>query len=215
MAERRALNPFMGVRFSHPEPNYDRERGATEMATIWFTGDTHFGHKNIINLCNRPFTGIRAHDEALIEKWNSRVEHEDTVYHLGDFGLSSPGYLTEIAYRLNGTKHLVYGNHDKPVKKSETLRAAFASVSDYQELKVGAELSPPTGLVVLMHYPIASWNKSHFGSIHCHGHSHGKFKTPPGVNRVDVGVDCWNYEPVNLTEIARFLHLVAPGPRVK
>ena len=33
---------------------------------VFFTSDTHFGHKNILNFCHRPFDSIEEHDQALI-----------------------------------------------------------------------------------------------------------------------------------------------------
>ena len=44
---------------------------------IWITSDTHFGHANIIGLCNRPFDSVEEMDHALIDNWNARVGADD------------------------------------------------------------------------------------------------------------------------------------------
>ena len=46
---------------------------------VFFTSDLHLGHRNIIRLCNRPFSSIDEMDECLIEKWNKKVTNADTV----------------------------------------------------------------------------------------------------------------------------------------
>ena len=46
---------------------------------IYFTSDTHFGHKNVIRLCGRPYETVEEMDEDMIEKWNRKVTELDTV----------------------------------------------------------------------------------------------------------------------------------------
>ena len=47
---------------------------------IFYTADTHFGHANIIRFCDRPFSSVEEMDRIMIENWNKRVQHEDSIY---------------------------------------------------------------------------------------------------------------------------------------
>ena len=85
-----------------------------ENPKIWFTSDTHFGHKNIIKFSERPFSDVEEMDEVMIRRWNEVVGKDDTVYHLGDFAFLSTGKLRQLISRLNGKICLVNGNHDGP-----------------------------------------------------------------------------------------------------
>ena len=55
------------------------------MNKIAFTSDQHYGHKNILRLCNRPFDNIYHHNEALIANHNSIV-YDDTFVLLQEYG---------------------------------------------------------------------------------------------------------------------------------
>jgi len=173
---------------------------------IYFTADTHFGHGNIIKLCNRPFESGKEHDWELIERWNSLVRPEDTVYHLGDFGFGSPNFLSSIRERLNGKIHMVWGNHDKRQKRKK-ISHLFDTVQDYLEITVQepAEPKPKKVFIVMFHYPILSWNRKHYGSIQLHGHYHNAALPFLLKNTVNVGVDNWNFFPVSYEQIKSFL----------
>lgn len=56
---------------------------------IWFTSDTHFSHKRIIDMTKRPFADAQEMDERLIENINARVKADDVLYHLGDLALNA------------------------------------------------------------------------------------------------------------------------------
>lgn len=164
--------------------------------TIWFTADSHFSHGNIINYCGRPFETKQEHDETLIKNWNSVVKPGDTVYHLGDFGFGDEEYLAKIGSRLRGKIGLILGNHDKRVHK-EPLRSRFMFVKDVHMI------SSHGMRIFLSHYAHRTWFMSNQGSIMLHGHSHGNME-PYGLS-CDVGVDCWNFTPVNILTIKELM----------
>ena len=78
----------------------------------WIISDTHFGHANIIEYCNRPFRNVEEMNEELIKRWNSVVGKDDIVWHLGDFGMGNKEYITNLVHCLNGRIFLIQGNHD-------------------------------------------------------------------------------------------------------
>lgn len=176
--------------------------------TTWFTSDQHFGHTRIIEYVKRPFSSVDEMDDVMIERWNERVKPDDVVYHLGDFTLSNFKGFEYYISKLNGSIFFVPGGHDHRwldsyhKNGSDTKYAVLESLITI--LVRGVEL-------VLCHYPMLEWEKSHYGSIHLHGHSHGSLgcmgragfstlQSKPGY-RVDVGVDCNNFYPVSITDI--------------
>jgi calcineurin-like phosphoesterase family protein len=174
---------------------------------IWFTADTHFGHKNVIRYCERPFTSIQEMDEALIENWNNNVKPKDTIYHMGDFILAGQEKANDYFSSLNGKILLIPGGHDKRwIRQGE-----YRSKSDFpinilpalHTIKLAMPDQEKPKLVVLCHYSMRVWDRSHYGSWHLFGHSHGNL--PSQKNSLDVGVDCWNFYPVSLDDVRRKL----------
>ena len=66
-------------------------------------------------------------------------------------------------------------------------------------------------VIVLCHYSLQVWDRSNQGSWHLFGHSHGKLK---GIGlSFDVGVDCREFEPLSLEEVAsRMAQLTESAP---
>ena len=84
-----------------------------------YIADLHFGHKNILSYDNRPFTDIKEHDAEILEKWNSSVSEADDVFILGDVSWYSAAKTAGLVQQLNGTKHLIIGNHDRELLKKQ------------------------------------------------------------------------------------------------
>ena len=84
----------------------------------WWTSDHHFGHRNIIGYCDRPFPDVDAMHRALVERWNDLVGDGDEVWILGDLVMgdlvNSQLLVLLCAHvsRLRGTKILAPGYHD-------------------------------------------------------------------------------------------------------
>lgn len=135
-------------------------------------------------------------NSALIHRWNSKIQPNDIVYHLGDVGLCSKTKLREILKQLNGRIHLIIGNHDHDVLKMSEL---FASVQAIKLIQLDGQQ------IFLSHYAHRVWPNSHRGSWHLYGHSHGTLFDDPNSLSFDVGVDCHNYYPLSLAEIAEIM----------
>ncbi len=83
------------------------------MSEVFFTADTHFGHRMLVEKGHRPqYSTVAEMDADLIERWNATVRPGDVVWHLGDFGLGGMVYFLPIVAKLHGTIHLIAGNHD-------------------------------------------------------------------------------------------------------
>lgn len=163
----------------------------------WFTADTHFYHKNILKLCNRPFIDINEMNTVLIDNINKKVKTDDKLYFLGDFGWGDIKQLNDIRNLIKCNNiTLIYGNHDKELKKNITItNKMFSSVHDILDIEIGKQY------ISLCHYPFLEWNKFWHGSWHLYGHVHGNLNPIPGSLACDVGVDCHNYEPISFEDL--------------
>ena len=163
---------------------------------IYFTSDMHFGHKNILELSNRPFSSIEEMDEELIRRYNSVVHAKDTVYDLGDFTFKEPqSYLR----RLKGNHIRLKGNHDYDISEPYMMVIKPENLRD----EYGNHIP-----ITLCHFAMRSWYNSHYGSWHLYGHHHGLFE-PHGMS-FDVGVDNWDYYPISLDEVIKKMETLNP-----
>ena len=166
---------------------------------IWFTSDHHFGHKNIIKFSSRPFADVEEMNAEMIKRWNEKIGPDDTVYHLGDFALMSPGKLRPILEQLNGKIHLITGNHETAALGCSD---CFEWIKDYYELSVDdGDAHQGKRFIVLFHYAMRVWNASHHGTWHLYGHSHGDLPDDETSRSFDVGVDCHNFYPLSYEEV--------------
>lgn len=162
------------------------------MSKTFLISDTHFGHSNILTFKRqdgsplRDFQNIYYHDEYLIEQWNSIVNVEDKVYHLGDIGFKNFTALSTILSRLNGTKVLIKGNHDN------------FKLSQYQQYFKDVRASHTLDKFILTHIPIhpdsvGRWKANIHGHLHANKLNDNRY--------INVSCEQIGYKPIDFEEI--------------
>lgn len=164
----------------------------------YFTSDWHLFHANIIRYSKRPFRDTAEMNRAILDRLNETVEENDWLYFLGDMALTQePRYLE---YWLNQVRCknicFIRGNHERTASQ---LRHRFYWFKDIAEIDVDGQN------ITLCHYAMRVWNKSHHGSWHLYGHSHGSLPDDPNALSIDVGVDTNDFYPYSMDDIAAIM----------
>ena len=155
----------------------------------FYTADLHLGHKEVIDFCNRPFRSVEGMDYALIQRWNSRVKPEDTVFVIGDFCMNTNREKAEnYLKQLNGNKILINGSHDK--------NNGVKTIIESLQIKYGGKY------INLVHDPKYANTLFKINFVG-HVHNNWKFKRQCSTDMINVGVDVWGYFPVTFETIMK------------
>jgi calcineurin-like phosphoesterase family protein len=166
----------------------------------WFTSDTHASHFNIIRYSHRPFASVSEMNKALADNINKNVSRRDTLHHLGDWSFGGLKEAVEFREMINCNNiRLIVGNHDERNLRDGRFEILFSSVHDLETIRSEGKT------IVLCHYAMRVWNKSHHGVWHLYGHSHGTLPDDPNSLSFDIGVDCHNYVPLNVEQINQIM----------
>lgn len=188
----------------------------------FFTSDWHINHYNSIKFDNRPFQSLHEMHEKLISNFNKQVPENGITYFLGDMATGPTEIIHSVISRLNGTKVVIVGNHDKPT--TGMYNCGFDVVLNTATIYVCGQK------VTMSHCPLfdvyredttgmhgetkgENWHGEHKntmftvqdeGQFHLHGHIHspnsGKSKKILG-RQFDVGVPANGFRPVSIGEI--------------
>lgn len=176
------------------------------MSNTFFTSDTHFNHQLVSRL--RGFDSTEKHDEHVVWAWNKRVRPADVVWHLGDVGMGKLERFAHYLEQLNGTIHLITGNHDRCAPGVRTTAAEhqpewlqyFVSVQPFARLRADGRD------VLLSHYPYtgegqrdiadrySQFRLPNLGTALIHGHTHDsrqRLSFDNGTPMLHVGWDAW------------------------
>ena len=90
----------------------------------------------------------------------------------------------------------IHGNHDKVMKKRK-------DVFLHDILDIYVDEQP----ITLCHYPMVSWNKSHFGAWMLHGHHHRDTSALPEFSgkKMNMFFGNYGYRPVHFSQVKEFM----------
>lgn len=184
--------------------------------SYFWSSDPHFLHR-FVAVGKRGFATVDDHDQALIDRWNRRVQPHDIALILGDIGMGREEAVLERAGQLNGRKILFPGNHDRihPMH-----RGALAPGRDtaWRRVFEGIHLAGQRNIsgrrVMISHFPYAGdhsatdrypqWRLRDEGEWLACGHVHAEWKQ--SGRQVNVGLDMWGLEPVPEVTLWRFIN---------
>jgi calcineurin-like phosphoesterase family protein len=189
------------------------------VSDVWFTADTHFSHRMLVEKGHRPFATVEDMNDALITGWNETVRPGDVVWHLGDWAMGPARAHLPILGQLHGTVHLIAGNHDAPwpgfrdahKHQAVWVAAGFASVQAFARRRIGGRE------VMLSHFPYegdhvdgdrgGQYRLRAEGLPVLHGHVHDAWliRSHGPTVQVNVGVDVRGFRPVHLDHLAAVL----------
>src|SRR5690606_1719871 len=135
----------------------------------------HCYHDRIIEYDNRPFKNVEEMHEKIIENHNAVVDKGDHFYYLGDLSLRGKKYEKELEAflkQLNGQKFFIKGNNDDDATKRIYKRCGVY-YGEQKSIKVHSPEGGDRIQIILNHFPLRTWDQSHRGSYHTHGHEHG------------------------------------------
>jgi len=193
----------------------------------FFTSDWHVGHANSIKFDNRPFRDLEHMHKSLIKNYNAIVPEHGICYFLGDFGMMGSKEIKEFLAKLNGTKVLILGNHDKKTNSmynsgfdvvlyEATLYIAGERVTmthcplrglfreDISNMKGAAEGDLWHGESRQIQFSIDKHDGYHL-SGHIHSPNRGRSKKIEG-KQYDVGVVANSYRPVSLGQLESWIN---------
>ena len=188
---------------------------------IYLTSDLHFGHRNVIKFCNRPFTDEKDMLQGLIKNWNEKVKQNDFIFSLGDFSWWTGRHeVKKLVNVLRGRKYFVPGNHCKEGMYELVDDPDFHECSDVVVLYVRGQEGDPRFKdvkvyeIILSHYPLMCYSHSDYANAYqFFGHIHsqsgtqltefGKVLPVKEGKQMDVGTDRWGYTPIDLFDAIR------------
>ena len=168
------------------------------MSKTFAISDHHFGHANILRFEGAHRNGgalacVEDHDDWLVLQHNKTVGKADVTYFLGDVCFNMDRLETHVA-KMNGTKHLILGNHD---------RYDTVSMARYQQVfKTVSPMKYWKGWImthVPLHYQELKSSRKWAGNMHGHLHSQVvNFAEVPDEQYMNVCVEHSNGIPVEI-----------------
>lgn len=171
--------------------------------------DHHFGHTNIIEYCDRPFSSVGQMNNELLDRHYETVDPDDLLIHVGDIAMDMQNGQETIEYfdRLGGDV-LLQGNHDVGLDPAEApfpvLKSCVLHHGDYQFYCTHRPEDVPE-----------HWDE---WVIHGHHHNNNTVEYPflaYDERRINVSSELLDYRPVTLGSLVNLLNECPTGTRLR
>jgi calcineurin-like phosphoesterase family protein len=198
------------------------------MSKMFFTSDLHLGHVRAATGF-RNFGTVEEHNAFLVARWNEVVGDDDIVYVLGDLCMGSLEKTLPVAGELKGIKFLVPGNHDRmhPGHHNFKIERKAEWIEKYSDLAGFTTMARMLTFergdidITACHFPFSDDHEEYadqprypeFRPVDTgtnyimHGHIHDMRRESEDCRQVNVGVDVWDFRPVQFEIVCEVMGL--------
>ena len=164
---------------------------------MYVVSDTHFFDHNLLGIdqfAPRPFKDVAEMNSTIVNNWNSRVNEDDVVFHLGDIAVNytkpprvGDEQVYEILRQLHGRLVLIKGNHDRRdlFKYWASHNYMVAGKPKFEFHDVGKLIKYNHKQLYMTHYPMMMGIAPQILNLHGHIHHY----MIPSENNINVGID--------------------------
>ena len=167
------------------------------MGKLYITSNTNFGRTSIIK--QREFKSVDEMNMVLVNNWNSVINDDDIVYHIGNFAWD-PMIAEDILSLLKGKINFIIGEFDQPILDLYNFlnKEKYLIIpKDYFYLEAKS--------VLLSHWPLYHWPGKDSEIPQIYGYQ-GNITIE---NSISISQDKWGYKPVcidNVIDIINEIH---------
>lgn len=139
------------------------------MNESYFSSDWHKDHERSLRFfARRSFETHKQCEELIENKAFAKMKPGSNFYYVGDLRWNSTKEVLDNFFKEFKKRkinfHWILGNHDK--LPSGYSHSALTSVSQIKNIEIQKQK------ITLCHFPMISWEKSHYNAWHLHGHIH-------------------------------------------
>ena len=170
--------------------------------SVYFVGDTHFDHANIIAYGHRPFSNVIEMNKVMKDNWSDTVGDNETVYFLGDWTFGRRHRPARYwRDQLTGNIVSILGGHDRGQTGIEFHEFKELHVDGYDFLLIHNPNPHDRAQTPEQRHKLENW---HGWIIHGHVHNNALDRYPfiNGDNKtINVSAEVVGYRPVSLSHL--------------
>lgn len=184
----------------------------------WFSSDWHLGQESIIRLSDRPFSNTEEMDSTIIKNMIAPLKSGDVFYFLGDMGKDLDILRKFFDAFPRGVAFIwVMGNHDSTqtynaLRETGAFHGKNVISRDIAEIKIGKKIAGISRqIAIACHYPMLSWDKSHYNSWQLFGHHHKRSNGHKEITertkgkQLNVCCEFHDFKPLSEIDIERLM----------